>query len=153
MKTSEFIEKVKALEFVGGIEKKRYERFREYKNCLTVVSENNTVIAAVSTDVEFLVGTRFYTFYSLNVEQRKQLFDLLTEYAATPISERRDKTIEEKAREYMKECMNDNLNFYSCVDNLEYNRNEKRESEIYQWYRDNSNEFVKMWCEVAADES
>ena len=152
MKTSEFIEKVKALEFVGGIEKKRYERFREYKNCLTVVSENNTVIAAVSTDVEFLVGTRFYTFYSLNVEQRKQLFDLLTEYAATPISERRDKTIEEKAREYMKECMNDNLNFYSCVDNLEYNRNEKRESEIYQWYRDNSNEFVKMWCEVAADE-
>lgn len=152
MKTSEFIEKVKALEFVGGIEKKRYERFREYKNCLTVVSENNTVIAAVSTDVEFLVGTRFYTFYSLNVEQRKQLFDLLTEYAATPISERRDKTIEEKAREYMKECMNDNLNFYSCVDNLLFNAGNDRESEIYLYYQTNSNEFVKLWCEVAADE-
>ena len=176
MKTSEFIEKVEALEFVGGIEKKRYEWFREYKNCLTVVSENNIVIATVSTDVEFLVGTRFYTFYSLNVEQRKQLFNLLTEYAATPIAERRDKTIEEKAREYIKEYVSDHLSFESARDFLETvdmyfnNKDENRKYlinshlshytkealeeyfEIYDWYRNNSNEFVKIWCEVSADE-
>ncbi|MGM0183397.1 hypothetical protein IGK74_002362 [Enterococcus sp. AZ150] len=153
MKTSEFIEKVEALEFVNGVVEKVHLTFGSFDKRLIVMDETESILSTVSIEDEFSIVTRFYSYSSLSIHQRKKLFDLLTEYASTPIKLRKDKTIEEKAREYMKECMNDNLNFYSCVDNLEYSRSEMRESEIYDWYRDNSNEFVKLWCEVAECES
>lgn len=153
MKTSEFIEKVEALDFVGAVVEKAHGIFGSFEKCLIVSDKKESTLATVSIENEFMIATRFSSFALLTMDQRWQLFILLTEYTATPIEFRRDETIEGKAREYMKECMNDNLNFYSCVDNLEFNRSEKRESEIYDWYRNNSNNFVKLWCEVSECEN
>jgi len=152
METSNFISRAEVLDFVGGVKEKAIGTSIFFEKCLVVEDKEGAIISTVSIESELSIGTRFSSFARLTIHQKERLFDLLTEYAATPIELRRDETIEEKAREYMKECLSDNLNFYSCLDNLEYSRSEMRESEIYDWYRNNSNEFVKMWCEVAADE-
>lgn len=154
MKTSEFIEKVEKLEFVGEVKEENFGTNRKPDKYLISKDKGGQTISIVSIDFEYLVDTRFYWYTVLISEQRKQLFNLLTEYAATPIEGRKDKTIEDKAREYIQECVNENLDFYSCVDNLEYNARRTegtRENEIYSYYVKHSNEFVKMWCEVAAD--
>ena len=152
MKTSEFIEKVEALDFVERVTEGKTFRGIYLEKNLFVQDEDNRVLARVSVENDCSISTSYEVFENLEFKKRKRLFNLATQYAETPIAERRDKTIEEKAREYMKECMSDNLNFYSCVDNLEFNKSEMRESEIYEYYCNHSNKFVKMWCEVSVDE-
>lgn len=155
MKTSEFIKKVEKLEFVSEVEEGIFGENQHFGKGLLLKNEKGQSISIISIQFEYLVDNRFYSYVLLDSNQRKQLFNLLTKYAATPIAERKDKTIEDKAREYIQECVNENLDFYSCVDNLEYNARRTegtRENEIYVYYVNHSNKFVKMWCEVAANE-
>lgn len=154
MKTSEFIEKAKKLSFISDVYETEHKALNSFGKCLILKESDNSIIATIAVESEFLfsIVNLFSGYTDLDFNQRKQLFNLLTEYAATPISERKDKTIEEKAREYIQECVNENHDFYSCIDNLLYNDTNARESEIYSYYVKHSNEFVKIWCEVAADE-
>lgn len=144
MKTSEFIEKVEKLGFI-----------------YTVLNDNDYTIIVRSfrgdlmkiREHEYFMIDNFYpAFENLTDNQKDLLMSVVIDYLKTPITERKDKTIEDKAREYIQECINENHNFYSCVDNLLFNAGNDRESEIYLYYQTNSNEFVKLWCEVAADE-
>lgn len=170
MKTSEFIEKVEKLEFVSKVEEKAYGVFQNFDKCLIVRGKECEVISTVSIEDEFLIGTRFSSYIILNFKQRKQLFNLLTEYAATPIEQRKDKTIEERVCEYIQECLDDNLSFESARDFIEacsmyveqskdfdgsnFYKSEQIDeyAKIYDWYHANSNEFIKLWLEVSGNE-
>lgn len=177
MKTSEFIEKVEALEFVERVTEGKTFRGIYLEKNLFVQDEDNRVLVRVSVENDCSISTSYEVFEALEFKQRKRLFNLATQYAETPILERIDKTIEEKVREYIKEYVSDHLSFESARDFLEtvdmyFNSKDENTKylinshlshytkealeeyfEIYQWYRDNSNEFVKMWCEVAECES
>lgn len=160
MKTSEFIEKVEKLDFIWMTER---------KDGFIFIRTTNGSVAHISEVKKFCLSLYFDEIF-MNDRESETLLNLLTEYAATPISERKDKTIEEKAREYIQEYVSDHLSFESARDFLEccnlyitdngdfknlimHSYEEIAEySKIYDWYRDHSNEFVELWCEVAADE-
>ncbi|MGM0260441.1 hypothetical protein [Enterococcus sp. AZ102] len=74
MKKSDFIKKVKALDLVGEI---RSERGMLLVGGYGAVTENRA----------YEMSTLLNDVY-LTEEQQKQLFELLTEYASTPIEER-----------------------------------------------------------------
>lgn len=176
MKTSEFIREVEKLEFVGAVVEKVHGIFGSFEKRLIVRDKTESILATVSIENELMIATRFSSFAFLTMDQRWQLFILLTEYAATPIAERRDKTIEEKAKEYIQEYAADNLSFESARDFLEcchlyfndedkdrkylidahlsnYSQERLKEcSEIYDWYHENSNNFIKLWLEMSEDE-
>ncbi|MGM0258232.1 hypothetical protein [Enterococcus sp. AZ102] len=142
MKTSKLIKELESLKYVNRVitEKGMILVHGTYRLIATVREHKSFEMAMVLTDLD------------INDEQRKELFELISEYAATPIEQRKDKTIEEKAHEYIQECVNEDYDFYSCVDNLIYNCNEDIESEIYLYYVKNSNEFIKMWMEVSKND-
>lgn len=118
MKTSKLIKELESLKYINRVisEKGMILVHGTYRLIATVREHKSFEMAMVLTDLD------------INDEQRKELFELISEYAATPISERRDKTIEEKAREYIQECVGDNVNFVSCVGKLENDFNVYRES-------------------------
>lgn len=169
MKTSEFIEKVEKLEFVERVD----------WTCgrgLFVKDEYGEIIAYASPERIGAIDTACREFGNLEKYQKIKLLNLLTEYASTPIEQRKDKTIEEKAKEYIQEYASDHLSFESARDFLEcchlyfndedknrkylidahlsnYSQERLKEcSEIYDWYHENSTEFIKMWLEVSGCE-
>lgn len=170
MKTSEFIEKVEKLEFVSEVEETESGNINFFEECLRLKNRWGKMISTVSLESEFLIDNRFNAYKALNFNERKKLFDLLTEYAATPIAERRDKTIEDKAKEYIQSYITDDLSFESARDFLEccslyvtdnryfqgrYMHTEEELAEyaaIYDWYHEHSTEFIRMWLEVSEDE-
>ncbi|MBC9722243.1 MAG: hypothetical protein H9W82_13370 [Lactobacillus sp.] len=163
MKTSEFIEKVEKLGFTVNVSSISGRG-------LFVKDEYEELIAYVSSEKIGVIDTTCCDFGILKENQRKQLFNLLTEYAVTPIAERRDKTIEEKAKDYIQEYAADNLSFESARDFLEccslyitdnrefQSRNMHTEEQlaeyaaIYDWYHEHSAEFIRMWLEVVDHE-
>lgn len=160
MKTSEFIEKVEKLDCVWMAERRG--------DCIFIRTTKGAV-AHVIEESKFGLAVYFDDTY-MNDQESETLLNLLTEYSKTPIAERKNKTIEDKAREYIQEYASDHLSFESARDNLEccnlhfqglknydftkaYTDEQlKEQSEIYSYYVKHSNEFVKMWCEVDADE-
>lgn len=142
MKTSKLIKELDSLKYVNRVisEKGMILVHGTYRLIATVREHKSFEMAMVLTDLD------------INDEQRKELFELISEYAKTPVEDRRAKTTEEKTREYIQECINENHDFYSCVDNLIYKLDEEREFEIYSYYHDHSNEFVKMWMEVSKND-
>lgn len=79
MKTKEFIKKVEALGF-------------EVSNWGDVIRifENDWFVAMVVTNDMYLLNTDFSSYYSLDEEIKKELFDLISEYVKTPIDEREE---------------------------------------------------------------
>lgn len=79
MKTKEFIKKVEALGF-------------EVNNWGDVIRifENDWFVAMVTTNDMYLLNTDFSSYYSLDEEIKKELFDLISEYVKTPIDEREE---------------------------------------------------------------
>lgn len=164
MKTSEFIEKVEKLEFI--------EKAAERGSSITIYS-SNYALARVETDVFYMLDNCYVTYEDLDDCKKNKLMEIVLEYATTPIEERKDKTIEEKAKEYIQEYASDNLSFESARDFLEcchlyfndedknrkylidahlsnYSQERLKEcSEIYDWYHEHSIEFIRMWLEVA----
>lgn len=83
MKTSEFIEKVTALEGVGG--------FFENEECLYLYSSNHVeLVASVDKEERFVLSTIFYDFSELSFFSQGLLLDLLYQYATTPLEEREE---------------------------------------------------------------
>lgn len=80
MKTREFVEKVERLGFNAS------ERGEEKIVVLFGVRE----VATVSTCEMYAMNTSWWTFYDLDLPVRRKLFELLVEYAETPIHEREE---------------------------------------------------------------
>ena len=155
MKTSEFIEKVEKLGFI-----EKAEDFNE----LILIQAFSGLVCMVGKKKLYSFNT-FCSSFEVLVERKKaKLMEIVLEYAATPISERREKTIEEKAREYITACVNSDCDFFISIKGLEedYIRIEdglarttfvyeetKGNAGIYGWYKENSNEFIKIWSEVS----
>lgn len=86
MKTKEFIKKVEEL----GL---------RVKNCYKAFEISNATnqIAFVEEEKTLAFSTTFYKYYDLDEEIKEKLFDLLVEYARTPIEER-----EEEKKYYLR---------------------------------------------------
>lgn len=158
MKTSEFIERVEKLGFI--------EKAKDF-NDLILVQAFSGLVCMVSKKKLYSFNTFFSNFEVLVEHKKIKLMEIVLEYASTPIAERRDKTIEEKAKEYIQSYIADDLSFESARDFLEccslyvtdnrefQSRNMHTEEElaeysaIYDWYHEHSTEFIKMWLEVA----
>lgn len=83
MKTSEFIERVTAIEGVGG--------FFENEECLYLYSSNHVeLVASVDKEERFVLSTIFYDFSELSFFSQGLLLDLLYQYAMTPLEEREE---------------------------------------------------------------
>lgn len=163
MKTSEFIEKAKQLEFVDMVLNNNDYTIivRSFKGDLMRLREHEY----------FMIDNVYPAFDNLNDNQKDLLMDVAIDYLKTPISERKDKTIEEKAREYIQEYVSDHLSFESARDFLEccnlyitdngdfknlimHSYEEIAEySKIYDWYHEHSTEFIKIWLEVSEYEN
>lgn len=168
MKTSEFIEKVEKLSFIYTV--------LNDNDYTIIVRSFKGVLMQIREHEYFMIDNFYPAFQDLNDSQRDLLMNVVIDYFKTPISERREKTIEDKAREYIREYASDDLSFESARDFLEcchlyfndedknrkylidahlsnYSQERLKEcSEIYDWYHENSNNFIKMWLEVSEDE-
>ena len=167
MKTSEFIERVEKLGFI--------EKAKDF-NDLILVQAFSGLVCMVSKKKLYSFNTFFSNFEVLVERKKAKLMEIVIEYAATPIEQRKDKTIEEKTKEYIQSYIADNLSFESARDFLEcchlyfndedknrkylidahlsnYSQERLKEcSEIYDWYHENSTEFIRIWLEVAEHE-
>lgn len=156
MKTSEFIEKVEKLEFIGEV--------KENNDEIKLISYTDRMIIRLYNNAIGQIDTTWEYFEKLNYSEKKEILSIVYEYVLTPIEERKNKTIEEKAREYIKACVNSDCDFFIIIKGLEedYIRIEdglarttfmyketKANADIYEWYKENSNEFIKMWSEVS----
>lgn len=162
MKTSEFIEKVEKLSFIYTV--------LNDNDYTIIVRSFKGVLMQIREHEYFMIDNFYPAFQDLNDSQRDLLMNVVIDYLKTPISERREKTIEDKAREYIREYASDDLSFESARDFLEccslyitdnrefQSRNMHTDEElaeysaIYDWYHENSTEFIKMWLEVSENE-
>lgn len=163
MKTSEFIHEVEKLEFVDRV-------FLTESGGILIKNEHGETLVYTNQRKFGIVNTNHVTFEKLKKYQKIILIKILTEYIATPIEQRKDKTIEEKAKDYIESYVIDGLSFESARDFLEccslyvtnnrefQSRNMHTEeqlaeySAIYDWYHENSNNFIKLWLEVSEHE-
>lgn len=162
MKTSEFIREVEKLEFIYTV--------LNDNDYTIIVRSFRGVLMQIREHECFMIDNFYPTFQDLNDNQRDLLMNVVIDYLKTPISERKDKTIEDKAEEYIQSYVTDDLSFESARDFLEccslyvtdnrefQSRNMHTEEElaeysaIYGWYHEHSTEFIRMWLEVAEDE-
>ena len=116
MKTKKFIEKVKELGF-------KVEKVEADENFLEIKNENK-VIAYVSISCVFEISTNYLEFTKLFEIKKKQLFDLLIEYSATPIEEReKEKKYYLKHKFLMSNSGDNYLNYRTYFDNWFLNNN------------------------------
>ena len=82
MKTSEFIEKALASEYV--------EQYEITDESILLLDKRNDPIATVSFTEVMGIDTRYWSFNCMDNSSKNEMLDLLCEYAETPIKERRD---------------------------------------------------------------
>lgn len=82
MKTNEFIKEVKAIGFIVAI--------GNNERLLEVRKQDSDLIATVTTNKRFYFYNNHNSFYALEENKKQQLFNLLTEYASTPVEEREE---------------------------------------------------------------
>lgn len=160
MKTSNLIKELESLKYVNRVitEKGMILVHGTYRLIATVREHKSFEMAMVLTDLD------------INDEQRKELFELISEYAATPVEDRREKTIQEKVSKYIQEYIAESLSFESARDLLEccnlytidkrefqgidmYSEEQLAEyAKIYEWYHNNSNEFIEIWMEASRND-
>lgn len=97
MKTKKFIKEVEAMGFV----------IDEYEGSICVKTVRHSTLAFITKDKTFAFSNGYDSFCSLGETKKQQLFNLLTEYASTPIEEREE---EKKYRYYLKDTTGLNLN-------------------------------------------
>lgn len=98
MKTNELIKKAETIGFTVDY---------TYDNWMAFL-HNDSIVADVDKNKIFSVNTDYGSFHRLDEKLKKQLYELLTEYASTPIEER------EEEKEYMY-CLKqiDGVNYFS----------------------------------------
>lgn len=121
MKTKEFIEKVEELDFVKNVEEDDY--------VIRILGQSIYVIlATVGTEENLYLDTSFIGFEGLEVEEKCQLFDLLVEYARTPVEEREE---EECEKMKLEEICTNLYNLWHEMDVLMYILSEKYGDSVY----------------------
>lgn len=94
MKTKDFIKRVEEL----GFKVKHQITSGIYNiSCFDEEDDLSYTCSTVSGDEIYIIKNDFISFATLNEKVKKNLFDLLVEYASTPIEER-----EEKKKYYLK---------------------------------------------------
>lgn len=84
MKTNELIKELEAMGFKCTFCDGYYHTLYVYNK------DNNMTVASVDVTKMFSVHTMFTAFLNLEETKKQQLFNLLTEYASTPIKERKE---------------------------------------------------------------
>lgn len=87
MKTKEFIRRVEELGYF----------INEYVEYCEIKDVNNNLIAVINKTTFLQLDTDYYLWDKLNEIDKKELFDLLIEYAKTPIEDR-----EEEKKYYLR---------------------------------------------------
>lgn len=99
MTTKELILRLKMLGFVGGI--------ADDEDYIEVFDLSDHRIGYVSKDTMYNMRTTFSAFDRLKTTEKQQLFNVLSEYASTPIEDREDELLE-RIEEIKKELVNEN---------------------------------------------
>lgn len=140
--------------------------FEETVHYYLVLNSFSETICKVSKVQQFIIDTDYKYYSKLPFDTQDSLFALLTQFSTTPISERNELSIEEQTKHYIKNSIQNNLSFKKSLELLEdfslhYNgikicsylnrysdEQIKLNHLIYCFYRDDSNEFVKIWNDV-----
>lgn len=80
MKTNEFIKEAEAMGFKCTFCNHNYRLLHVYN-----INDGNMVVAIIDVTEMFSMNTTFNAFWKLEKGKREQLFNLLTEYASTPV--------------------------------------------------------------------
>ena len=83
MKTRTFIEKVEALDFVGEAEKAS-------SGLIGFPNKNGEALISVNEDLAYHLNTDYRAFMHLHLRDKRQLADIVYEYARTPLEEREE---------------------------------------------------------------
>lgn len=83
MKTKTFIEKVEALDFVGKAEK-------GVSGLIGFPNRNGEALISVNEDLAYHFTTDYKAFKKLHLRHKKQLANIVWEYASTPLEEREE---------------------------------------------------------------
>lgn len=109
MRTKEFKNKISELGFYF----ETYNNQKTYNNQICIYSDFklNKTVASVYTEVCFSIDLTYGGFDKLEHEQKEELFNLIVEYARTPVEER-----EEPKKYYLKhKWLTDNGGSYNCL--------------------------------------
>lgn len=116
MKTKTFIEKVEALDFVGKAEK-------GMSGLIGFPNKNGEALISVNEDLAYHFTTDYKAFKQLHLRDKKQLANIVWEYASTPLGER------EEEKKYHINIINDLVKYSSALNYL----NLKVEKERYMF--------------------
>lgn len=83
MKTKTFIDKVEALDFVGKAEK-------GISGLIGFPNKNGEALISVNEDLAYNFTTDYKAFKQLHLRDKKQLANIVWEYASTPLEEREE---------------------------------------------------------------
>lgn len=126
MKTKTFIEKVEALDFVGKAEKGT-------SGLIGFPNKNGEALISVNEDLAYHFTTDYKAFKQLHLRDKKQLANIVWEYASTPLEEREEEKkyiykfpfnviYETKKDLYVFKILDDGLNLSNAaVHDLEIN--------------------------------
>ena len=119
MKTKTFIEKVEALDFVGKAEKGT-------SGLIGFPNKNGEALISVNEDLAYHFTTDYKAFKQLHLRDKKQLANIVWEYASTPLEEREEEKkyiykfpfnviYETKKDLYVFKILDDGLNLSNAV--------------------------------------
>ena len=112
MRTSEFIEKALASEYV--------EQYEITDESILLLDKRNDPIATVSFTEVMGIDTRYHSFNCMDNSSKDEMLGLLCEYAKTPTKERRDEKEYQLKNKLAIKGMYSYLVYYTKNKNLDY---------------------------------